>query len=103
MSNQSLTKEQEDFLEECLLEFSDRYTDSDVEYKTAYETEIPPPPVMYPWFGRPKLQARRNRYGDNYGGYRNHHQHHNNHENWNKRRYDDRDSGYGNHKRFRPS
>ena len=37
MSQQALTKEQEAFLEECMLEFSDRYTDADLEYKKIEE------------------------------------------------------------------
>ncbi|KAK5647040.1 hypothetical protein RI129_005504 [Pyrocoelia pectoralis] len=71
MSQQTLTKEQEAFLEECLLEFSDRYTDADFEYKKTYDRGIPPPPIMYPWYGRPKLTAyRRRNQGDHHSGHR---------------------------------
>ncbi|KAF5276955.1 hypothetical protein FQR65_LT16119 [Abscondita terminalis] len=69
MSQETLTREQSAFLEECLLEFSDRYTDADVEYKKVSEEGIPPPPIMHPWHGRPKLTPYRNR---DRGGHRNH-------------------------------
>lgn len=52
MTTATLTKEQKAFLEECNLEFSDRFTDADLEYKKVYSEGIPPPPIMYPWYGR---------------------------------------------------
>lgn len=56
-----LTTEQKDFLEECLVEFANRYTDEDEEYKKAYERGISTPPIMSPWQGRPRMTANRNR------------------------------------------
>ncbi|KAK4880740.1 hypothetical protein RN001_008886 [Aquatica leii] len=67
MTKETLTREQEAFFGECLLEFSDRYTNADIEYKKVYDEGIPPPPIMYPWHGRQKLTAYRNR---DRGGYR---------------------------------
>ncbi|XP_031333891.1 uncharacterized protein LOC116163901 [Photinus pyralis] len=73
MSHPQLTKEQEAFLEECLLEFSDRYTDADFEYKKTYDRGVPPPPIMFPWYGRPKLTGYRRRNQGDHGGYRDRH------------------------------
>lgn len=74
MGMETLTREQQVFLEECNLEFSDRFTDADVDYKKVYDDGIPPPPVMYPWYGRTRSTASRNRAGgsrhnDNRGDY----------------------------------
>ncbi|CAH1957024.1 unnamed protein product [Acanthoscelides obtectus] len=49
---ESLTKEQKQFLDECKLEFSDRFTSSDLAYMKIYESGIPTPPVFYPWNNR---------------------------------------------------
>lgn len=57
----TLTPQQKAFLEECNLEFSERFTDADPEYKEVYEKGIPPPPIMCPWYSRHKLVAQRNR------------------------------------------
>lgn len=54
-----LTDEQEAFLEKCEKMFSNRFTDTDAEYVTVHNSGIPDPPIMCPWFGRPKLVARR--------------------------------------------
>ncbi|KAJ8951860.1 hypothetical protein NQ318_019836 [Aromia moschata] len=67
-----LTENQLAFLEECNLEFSERYTDSDLEYKKVYDTGIPPPPIICPWWTH--LRGRRfngersggGRYSDSY-------------------------------------
>lgn len=63
MSTESLTREQQSFLEECNLEFSDRFTDADLDYKKVFEEGVPSPPIMYPWYGRIRLIANRNRAG----------------------------------------
>lgn len=60
MTTETLTKEQKAFLEECNLEFSDRFTDADLEYKKVYNEGIPPPPIMYPWYGRNRPGNNRN-------------------------------------------
>lgn len=79
MNSENLTAEQEQFLEECEDEFIDRYTESDEEYQKIYDLGIPPPPIMFPWYGRARYNDRpgssrnesfqsRNRYqdGDNF-------------------------------------
>ncbi|CAG9858439.1 unnamed protein product [Phyllotreta striolata] len=69
MGNDNLTKEQKDFLEECNLEFSERFTDSDIEYKKIFDSEIPPPPIVAPWYGRQRFNNR-DRPGGSYNNYR---------------------------------
>ncbi|KAJ8982523.1 hypothetical protein NQ317_018564 [Molorchus minor] len=74
-----LSKEQLTFLEECNLEFSERFTDADLEYKKVYDLGIPPPPIVYPWWtpGRGR-NFNRNRAGssryNNYNTERNNYQ-----------------------------
>lgn len=58
MNPENLTVDQEEFLAECENEFNDRYTDSDKEYKKIYDLGIPPPPIMFPWYGRPRYNDR---------------------------------------------
>lgn len=64
MTAETLTKEQKAFLEETNLEFSDRFTDADLEYKKVYDDGIPPPPVMYPWYVRNRPSGNRNSFPD---------------------------------------
>lgn len=69
---ETLTKEQKAFLEECNLEFSDRFTDADLDYKKVFDEGIPPPPIMFPWHGRnkPALANRNRAGGSRYNDYR---------------------------------
>ncbi|XP_044267358.1 uncharacterized protein LOC123013090 [Tribolium madens] len=62
----TLSREQEAFLEECALEFSDRFTDADFEYKRIYDLGIPKPPIMCQWYGKARFNRDRgeNRYND---------------------------------------
>jgi hypothetical protein len=66
MAANCLTREQEAFLEECALEFSDRFTDADLEYKKIFDLGIPNPPIMCPWYGRARFNRERGegRYND---------------------------------------
>lgn len=84
MSTEILTSEQIAFLEECALEFSDRFTDSDLDYKKMYDSEIPPPPIMHPWYGRNRMVPNRYRPGGSQ---------HDNRDNRYDNRYRDRDYG----------
>lgn len=59
MSGENLTAEQKQFLEDCELEFADRYTNLDEEYKKIYDAGIPPPPIMYPWYQRSRYNNDR--------------------------------------------
>ncbi|EFA03032.1 hypothetical protein TcasGA2_TC010457 [Tribolium castaneum] len=62
----SLSREQEAFLEECALEFSDRFTDADFEYKKIFDLGIPKPPIMSPWYSKARFNRDRgeNRYNE---------------------------------------
>ncbi|KAJ8940036.1 hypothetical protein NQ314_010867 [Rhamnusium bicolor] len=80
MSLEELTKEQKEFLEECNLEFSERFTDSDLEYKKIYESGIPPPPIMCPWY-------LRNRYNRDRAGSSQYNDHHRNNDRLRNRDY----------------
>lgn len=101
--SENLTSDQKKFLEECEIEFSTRYTTDDEDYKVIYENDIPTPPIMTPWYGRPKLTARR-RFGNRYNhfGYNNDYSDHR--ESREKNR--DRDNSHSryqyNEKRSRP-
>lgn len=57
-----LSPAQEAFLEECALEFSDRFTDADLEYKKIFDLKIPLPPIMCPWYR--KFRFKRDRFND---------------------------------------
>lgn len=65
MSKENLSVEQKQFLEECESEYIDRYTESDEEYVKIYNSGIPSPPIMFPWYGRSRFN------NDRTGGSRN--------------------------------
>lgn len=67
MNSENLSAEQKRFLEECEIEFVDRFTDSDTEYKRIYDLGIPSPPIMFPWYTRGRYN------NDRPGGSRNEH------------------------------
>ncbi|XKL61082.1 hypothetical protein PGB90_008139 [Kerria lacca] len=50
----SLDEAQLLFLENCEKEFADRYTEKDLDYKNLMESEIAEPPIMDPWYNKPK-------------------------------------------------
>lgn len=91
-----LTTEQKEFLEECLVEFANRFTEEDEEYKKAYERGITTPPIMSPWYGRPRLTAHRSGYRNSYQGRQHDRDHYESRYSRNDRT---RDEG---HRRFRP-
>lgn len=70
-----LSPAQEAFLEECALEFSDRFTGADLEYKKIFDLEIPVPPIMCPWYS--KSRFNRDRFNDrrDYNDRRDHRDH----------------------------
>lgn len=70
MSTENLTSEQKAFLEECKLEFSDRFTDADIEFKKIYDLGIPPPPIMCPWYIRNRYNNRDRAGGSRYHDYK---------------------------------
>lgn len=57
-----LTREQKEFLEECMLEFGNRFTDEDSDFKEALERDISTPPIVNPWYGRPRIITNRSNY-----------------------------------------
>jgi hypothetical protein len=61
-----LTSDQKAFLEKCALEFSERYTDSDPEYKKVYDSSIPQPPLVSPWQEKNRGGRYRDNHRDNY-------------------------------------
>ncbi|XP_050309976.1 uncharacterized protein LOC126745962 [Anthonomus grandis grandis] len=77
----SLTQEQQTFIEECELEFADRYTNKDPDYKKVYDKGIPDPPIMCPWYMR-----SRNNYRDRAGGSQPYNDHRNN-QDWEQQGY----------------
>ncbi|CAH1111044.1 unnamed protein product [Psylliodes chrysocephalus] len=97
-----LTKDQEAFLEECNLEFFERFTDSDLEFKRVFDSEIPPPPIVTPWYGKQRFNNRdRDRPGGSYNNFRNYGRE--DREEQSSNYYGDRDRGYHNKERhFRP-
>ncbi|XP_050513338.1 uncharacterized protein LOC126889267 [Diabrotica virgifera virgifera] len=109
MSSEKLTSEQKSFLEECNLEFSERYTDADVEFMKIFDSEIPPPPIVSPWYGRQRFNNRdRDRPGGSYNNYRNRDTSRDYSENHRGREYrhhhqrDDREYRHPQQDRFRP-
>ncbi|XP_044731057.1 RNA guanine-N7 methyltransferase activating subunit [Chrysoperla carnea] len=79
-----LTKEQEAFLQECDLEFSNRYTSSDPEYQSIFERNLPPPPIIENWTSR----------RGNFNNYN-----HNRNRNFRGRHTRDDEGNYGGHSR----
>lgn len=71
-----LTEKQVEFLESCEKEFANRYTDEDPDYIIVKETGIEPPPIMDPWYNKPrrnydwagKQQGRNDRYRNQNSG-----------------------------------
>ncbi|XP_065223400.1 uncharacterized protein ZC262.2-like [Planococcus citri] len=49
-----LTEQQQNFIDECEKLFANRYTDEDAEYKSISESSIGDPPILDPWYGKPK-------------------------------------------------
>ena len=106
----TLTDDQIAFLDECEQEFSDRYTDKDVEYMELKSKPLSDPPIINPWSGGQDQSYGNHRGGRGRGG-RNHYQqarhhqqyhhrssydnrdrrsyHHDNRDNYQQRRYDD--------------
>ncbi|CAH0557094.1 unnamed protein product [Brassicogethes aeneus] len=86
MARESLTQEQLDFLDNCQVKFANRYTDEDPDYQKVFDTGIPTPPIVSPWYSR-------NRFNDRRGG-----QGGSNYNRNNRREYNSSDNNY---KRYR--
>ncbi|KAK7576178.1 hypothetical protein V9T40_012464 [Parthenolecanium corni] len=50
----ALTEDQEAFVKECEAEFCDRYTEKDDDYKKLKEVGIGDPPIVEPWYSKPR-------------------------------------------------
>lgn len=74
----NMTDEQKKFLQECELEFANRYTDEDKEFMKIKTMELIKPPIVDPWYNK----SRRSYDGPRQGGRRNH---------WERRSYDKTD------------
>ncbi|KAK9879653.1 hypothetical protein WA026_006718 [Henosepilachna vigintioctopunctata] len=109
----SSISDQEAFLRECEEEFSSRYTTNDPEFKDIYESDIPTPPIVFPWYGRSRFNSNRDRerdrsgydnrntYNRNGGGgstYRDNNHHYND----DRRDHSEGSSSYSRHRRFNP-
>lgn len=95
-STTNLTREQQEFLDECLTEFANRFTEDDEDYKKAYDRDITTPPIVSPWYGRPRLTAARSNYRQ---GRYNRDRYENREPRYDRQR--DREDGYSN-QRYRP-
>lgn len=56
---ENLNTEQQQFIEECKLEFVDRFTEVDKDYKKIQDSGIPSPPIMFPWYGKYRFSNER--------------------------------------------
>ncbi|XP_015113909.1 RNA guanine-N7 methyltransferase activating subunit [Diachasma alloeum] len=54
MGKQFLSEEQESFLESSEEEFKYRYTDDDAEFVKYMNTERAKPPIVDPWYNKPR-------------------------------------------------
>lgn len=91
--NSDLSVEQKEFLEECEIEYVDRFSDADYGYKLIYDNGIPSPPIMFPWYNRGRYS------NDKPGGSRN--DHFSSRNRYNDSGHHER-HGYGYGKRSRP-
>ncbi|KAI4464487.1 mrna cap methylation rnmt-activating mini protein [Holotrichia oblita] len=101
-TNTNLTREQLEFLKACEQEFSDRFTDSDMEYKLVKEAGIPKPPIMLNWYPKPTLLYR-GPPGSRYSNYRHHHdkpyqRHHDRYRDKDRERERERYSDHNSHR-----
>lgn len=54
MAELKLTEEQKEFLATCEEEFKDRYTDKDEAFMKIHGVESKKPPIIDPWYNRPR-------------------------------------------------
>ncbi|XP_011304418.1 RNMT-activating mini protein [Fopius arisanus] len=54
MGKQFLSEEQQNFLESCEEEFKNRFTDDDPDFVKFVETERQKPPIVDPWYNKPR-------------------------------------------------
>ncbi|KAK3926701.1 RNA guanine-N7 methyltransferase activating subunit [Frankliniella fusca] len=74
-----LTAEQQKFLDAIEEEFHDRFTESDAVYWEEHTTPLADPPIIEPWYNKPRRKfdfSRRGRGGDYNGRERSRHDNH---------------------------
>ncbi|XP_077279983.1 uncharacterized protein LOC143907223 [Temnothorax americanus] len=54
MTDSTLTSEQAKFIEECEEEFKDRYTENDSDFMKIKTQEPKRPPIVDPWYNKPR-------------------------------------------------
>ncbi|XP_015179992.1 PREDICTED: RNMT-activating mini protein [Polistes dominula] len=54
MMETNLTEEQKRFLEECEIEFKDRFSENDVEFMKIKSATPKKPPIIDPWYTKPR-------------------------------------------------
>lgn len=72
--NLNLTDEERAFVNECELEFINRYTEKDYDYMLHIKIGMNPPPCVEPWYPKGENRDRNDggyRNDRNEGGYRN--------------------------------
>lgn len=56
MMENKMTEEQIRFLEECEIEFKDRFTENDIEFMKIKRAIPKKPPIVDPWYNKPRKQ-----------------------------------------------
>lgn len=51
-----MTEEQKRFVEECEVEFKDRFTENDIEFMKIKSASPKKPPIIDPWYNKPRRQ-----------------------------------------------
>lgn len=83
--DKAMTDEEKKLMDECELEFNNRYGDDDPDYIKYKNFERKKPPIVDPWFNKPVHSSSRRNYG-----------HGRRHQNW-ERRYNDRGDRHDRH------
>ncbi|XP_014606819.1 PREDICTED: RNMT-activating mini protein [Polistes canadensis] len=52
----NMTEEQKRFVEECEIEFKDRFTENDIEFMKIKSASPKKPPIIDPWYTKPRRQ-----------------------------------------------
>lgn len=92
-----LTKDQQDFLNECQREFADRFTEKDKDFMTHCERPVNPPPILDEFRSRGHYSNRdRDRQSGGNDGRHDYNRRNHNHHHYQHRQYNS-NSSYGNY------
>ncbi|XP_024945021.1 RNMT-activating mini protein [Cephus cinctus] len=72
MPDPSLTEEQKNFIAECEAEFQDRFTKNDEAFMKIHTSESSKPPIMDPWYNKPRRNFDWSRQNQNQNRRNNH-------------------------------